>query len=228
MRRGRLTTRGVTLLLWMAALALSGCAGSDPLVALEIRRLPAALLVPVVKPDGLLVSVGPFEDARAGDRLLGRYHPIWGKEILLTADGGDLGDVVAQVFATYLKNEQGWRAWFGKSTVGQPDGGADVRLSGQILECEVRVRNWALVRWISVRTRLAVEVANRTEAQPARILLAGSADDWFFSFDPRRGEEVVTEALLQAFQQFTETTKVLGTALRQRTLTPVPAESPAS
>lgn len=228
MRRDRSTTHRFTLLLWMAALALSGCARLDPLVALELRRLPAVLLVPAVKPDGLLVSVGPFEDARSGDRPLGRYHPIWGKEVLLTADGGDLGDVVAQVFATYLKNERGWRAWFGKSTAGQPEGGADVSLSGQILEFEVKVRNWVLVRRISVRARLAVEVANRTGAQPDRILLAGSAKDWSFSFDPRRGERLVTEALLQAFQQFIETTKVVGTALNLRKLTLVPASSPAS
>jgi hypothetical protein len=138
--------------------------------------------------------------------------------------GGDLGEVIAQMLATYLVSEQGWQAWFGKASAGQPEGGPDVVLSGRILECRLEVRDWGLVWLVTARAELTVEIKNKstTETERDQIILTGTASDWFLHHDPSRLGSPLTDVLLQTFRELVGGIVVEGTMLRK---SPSPSSS---
>jgi hypothetical protein len=202
--------------LCLAGILMTACV-AEPLVNLELRRFPPTMWIQHAKPIDLLVAVEPFVDARLQSRFLGRSRLWTGRETLYGFAGGDLGDVTAQMLSTYLLREKGWQAWFAKTTVGQPEGGPDVTLSGRIVECQLDVRDWGLIWLVSARATLSVDINNKStsELHPEQVTLHGTAEDWFFRSGPSRLSRPVTHALLQAFQELSEKTTLMDTTLRK-------------
>lgn len=209
--------RGLFLSALCAVGILLTACSTDPLVTLELRRYPPSMWLQTSKPNGLLVSVEPFVDARDHDRFLGRSRPLGGSETIYGYTGGDLGEVIAQMLATYLAREQGWQAWFGKTSAGQPEDGPDVVLSGRILECRLDVRDWGLVWLVTARAELTVEIKNKsaTETERDQIILTGTASDWFLRYGPSRLGSPLTDVLLQTFRELVGGIVVEGTMLRK-------------
>jgi hypothetical protein len=203
--------------LCLTGILLTACV-AEPLIQLELRRFPPSMGMKHSKTDDLLVAVEPFVDARLQSRFLGQSRLWTGQETLYGSAGGDLGDVIAQMLATYLLQEQGWQAWFAKARVGQPEGGPDVTLSGRIVECQLDVRDWGLVWLVSAHATLSVDINNKSTSglhQPEQVILHGTAEDWFFRYGPSRLGGPITRALLQAFHELSEKTILIDTTIRK-------------
>lgn len=234
MRYGGLRDRNTrrapgALALWLGAWTLAGCLSADPIIPLEIRTLPPALHASVSPQQRWQVAVPPFQDARPPGSRLGSRAPLWGDVSYFNLEGGDVGQVVAQAFADWLRLRMGWGAWLAKPGVKPPEGGAAFTLSGRVVACEAHVRSWLAVTHIEVRTRLEVEAVNGAAGEPLPVVLEGVGSRWRFGFDPRDVEASLNQALLDGFEGLLAQTSVEGGRLRRKGgTTPTGEPSPLS
>jgi hypothetical protein len=206
-----------TLPLGLAAWALAGCITADPVIPLEVRTLPPALYAAVSHRQRLQIAVPPFEDARPAESRLGSRLPLWGDVSYFNLKGGEVGQVVAQVFADYLRLRMGWGAWLAKPGVKPPDGGAAFTLSGRVLAFETEVRSWLPATRIEARTQLEIRAVNGAGADPVILVLEGAESRWTLGFDPKDVQASLNQALLNSFETFVVQTAVEEGKLRRRT-----------
>jgi hypothetical protein len=185
-------------------------------IEVEIRRLPSIIQTGRIEPNGILATVDVFEDRRDEQRLRDQEPRLWGQDILFSARGGEIGDLTAEAFATYLKHKLGWRAWVGKATAAQPEGGANVRISGRIVELGATERSYVAITTVSVQVRLQVDAMNRSEVEPVSVILNASRNAWYVRATADKVQRLLSLTLVDAFDQFSKKTEVMENAVRHK------------
>lgn len=188
----------------------AGCSGDRQVIRLEIRSLPPAVQAAAPDRDRFRFAVTPLGDARPEGSSLGSRRQVWGGKTYFNVDGGELGDIVAQVFVDYLKHERGWRTWLAKPGVAAPEAGPYARLGGKILACEVVARSWLIVTTMTVRTKLQIELTGLDGEAPFDAVIDRTASAWSFGFDRHDVEELVNKVLRATLQEFLGRAKVKG------------------
>lgn len=207
-RKGRRDRQWAMLTLALVATMLSGsCSEKPQVVRLEIRALPRGVqtAAPGQQPWS---AVSPLADARSEGSPLGSRRQIWGGTTYFNMEGGEVGEVVAQVFVDYLKHERGWRSWLAKPGVTPPEAGPQVRLGGRILDFAVTTRNWLIVTTMTVRTKLHLELSGPNGREPYDVVIARSASSWSFGFSQDDMEALVNQTLVTTLQDFLARAKV--------------------
>ncbi|MEW6544546.1 MAG: hypothetical protein AB1411_13175 [Nitrospirota bacterium] len=181
---------------------LGGCSGADRVIPLEIRALPPAVQAAPSERDTLGFAVAPLRDARPEGSRLGSHTQLWVTKAYFNIEGGEIGDIAAQVFIDHLKHEKGWRAWLAKPGVAPPEGRPYVTLTGSLLECAVEVRGWLAITTMTVRTKLAFELSGAGREKPIDLTVKGEKSEWTFGFDRHGVETLLNKALLESLQEF--------------------------
>lgn len=201
------------------SVALGSCTSAATGIEVEIRRLPSIVQTGGMQPDGILAAVDRFKDRRDERGLRDQEPRLWKQNVLFTAGDGDIGDLTAEAFAIYLRHKLGWRAWVGKATAAQPEGGADARISGRIMELGATLSNYGAITTVCVKVEFQVDVMSRSDVEPLSITLSASKSAWFFRTTSDRVERLLSLTLIDAFDQFDKQTEVIGNLVRL-TVTP--------
>jgi hypothetical protein len=127
-----------------------------------------------------------------------------------------MGQVVAQVFADFLRLRMEWNAWLAKPGVKPPEGGAAFTLSGRVFVLETEVRSWLPLTRIEARTQVEGQAVIGVGGEALLLILEGTRSRWTLGFDPKDVEEVLNRALLDSFETFVVRTAVEGGGLRRR------------
>jgi uncharacterized lipoprotein YajG len=199
------------LMCGVSLVALAGCAGTGEVIPLQIHPLSTGS-GSVSKPaPSLRVSVGPIEDGRSYKTGLGVRTHLWGGVSYFDVPGGNPTEIVAQSLADYL-TAKGWQV----TKRGSSDG-ADVIITGKILDLSVRAKSRVGYTEISTKTRFAVQAKNVADGSMVRMTLNGSGSDDEFWFDTEDVEALVNDVLTDSFGKLVNDTMIENRLLRLKT-----------
>lgn len=199
--------RTVLLAFGVGLMALAGCAGKGEVVTLDIRVGQSGPEAMAKEADGVSVAVTAFEDARPETKRLGTRTHLWGGETYFNVRGGKPGDVVPAVVADYLK-QKGWRAEVAKT------GGADVTLTGKVLDLSVDAKSKFFSTEITVKTKMAIQAQNAADGSVIHMTLNGDGSQSVFWFEPEDAQSLVNDMLTDSLEELVANTKVENKLLR--------------
>jgi hypothetical protein len=155
------------------------------------------------------VTVGSVEDGRRHKTGLGVRTHLWGGVSYFDVPGGTPADVVAQALTDYL-TAKGWQV----TKRGAGDNGADVVLTGKILDFSVHAKSRVGYTEVTTNTTLALQAQNVADGSTIRMTLNGSGDDDIFWFDPKDAQALVNDVLTDSFGKLVQDTMVESKQLR--------------
>ena len=173
-------------------LLLSGCAGTGDIIPLKIQVLPSARSINQNFQD-IKVVVERFEEGSEGGRLGVRTH-LGGGETILTAQGGKIGEVVAQVVADNLKS-MGFQVWVKKSDASEVPAKSDIMITGQVQQLSVQARSRFFSTKMTAKAKVVIQAANASDRSTVRLNLEGAREDAVFWFEPGEVQELMNRML---------------------------------
>ena len=201
--------RRTLLMCWVSLIALAGCAGTGEVIPLQIHPI-VTKSESVSKPTPTLrVAVGSVEDGRSHKTGLGVRTHLWGGVSYFDVPGGNPADVVAQALSDYL-TAKGWQV----TKRGAGDNGADVVLTGKILDLSVHAKSRIGFTEVTTKSKLALQAQNVSDGSTIRMTLNGSGGDDIFWFDPEDAQALVNDVLTDSFSKLLQDTMVENRQLR--------------
>lgn len=197
------------LMCWISLIALAGCAGTGEVIPLQIHPLVAGPEGTAKQKTSIRVAVGPFEDNRSHQTNLGVRTHLWGGVSYFDVPGGKPSDVIAQALADYLA-AKGWQV----TKQGAGNGGADVVLTGKILDLSVHAKSRVGFTEITTNTKLALQAQNAADGSTVYMTLNGSGSDDVFWFEPEDVQALVNDVLADSFGKLVQDTTVESKQLR--------------
>ncbi len=195
--------RRMLLMCWVSLIALAGCAGTGEVIPLQIHPI-VTKSESVSKPTPTLrVAVGSVEDGRSHKTGLGVRTHLWGGVSYFDVPGGNPADVVAQALSDYL-TAKGWQV----TKRGAGDNGADVVLTGKILDLSVHAKSRIGFTEVTTKSKLALQAQNVSDGSTIRMTLNGSGGDDIFWFDPEDAQALVNDVLTDSFSKLLQDTMV--------------------
>jgi hypothetical protein len=188
----------------------SGCAGpGSSVIPLDLYAVKPFQKASVPRPEvpSLKTDVAQFEDVRPAPRQLGVLKRAGGAVSYFDVRGGELEPVVSRVVADYLKMK-GWNAKVGEGE------GADVVLSGKIIDLSVNAERRFLATDIAVKTEIQIEARNTRDGSLVRMTLAGDGSQSVMGYNPEDAEQLLSEILVKNFDKLLADTRVEDGALR--------------
>jgi len=202
--------RGWTLLMcWVSLIALAGCAGRGEVIPLQIHPLVTGSEGVAKQRAAVRVAVGSVEDGRSHKTGLGVRTHLWGGVSYFDVPGSNPADVVAQALTDYL-TAKGWQV----TKRGAGDAGADVVLTGKILDFSVHAKSRVGFTEVTTKTKLALQAQNVANGSTIRMTLNGSGADDVFWFDPEDAQALVNDVLTDSFSKLVQDTTVENKQLR--------------
>ena len=199
-----------TLLMCLVSLiALAGCTGTGEVIPLQIRPFETGSEGVTKQRAAIRVAVGSFEDGRNFKTGLGVRTHLWGGVSYFDVQGGNPADVVAQALADYL-TAKGWQV----TKRGASDKGADVVLSGKILDFSVHAKSRLGFTEVTTKTKVALHAQNAADGSTIRMTLNGSGADNVFWFDPEDAQTLMNDVLTDSFGKLVQDTTVENKLLR--------------
>ncbi|MBI5198210.1 MAG: hypothetical protein HZA19_06345 [Nitrospirae bacterium] len=201
--------RFIIIVLSIGFLSLAGCAGRGEIIPLDLHAIKPLAETKTARTGGqnLSIDVAGFEDARPDKKRLGVRQHSGGGVSYFDVRGGKLAPAVTEVAADYLRMK-GWNA-----KVGQGDG-ADVVLTGKLLDFSVQTESTLFVTDIKVKTQIIVEAKNTRDGSTVRMTLEGNGSQSVFGFNPEDVENLLSEVLAQNFEKLLSDTQVKNGILR--------------
>lgn len=197
------------LLCWIGLAALAGCAGTGEVIPLQIHPL-AAKSESGSKPTApLRVAVGSIEDNRSHHTNLGVRTHLWGGVSYFDVPGGKPSDVIAQALADYLA-AKGWQV----AKQGTGEGGADVVITGKILDLSVHAKSRVGFTEVTANTKLALQAQNVADGSMIHMTLNGSGSDDVFWFEPEDVQSLANDVLADSFGKLIQDTTIEHKQLR--------------
>ena len=199
-----------TLLMCVVSLiALAGCAGTGEVIPLQIHPIVTGSEGGARQRAAVRVAVGSVEDGRSHKTGLGVRTHLWGGVSYFDVPGGNPADMVAQALADYL-TAKGWQV----TKRGAGDAGADVILTGKILDFSVHAKSRVGFTEVATKTKLALQAQNVADGSTIRMTLDGSGGDDVFWFDPEDAQALVIDVLTDSFGKLVQDTMVENKQLR--------------
>ena len=188
-----------------------GCAGKGERIDLKIP-IAKGTDEKVVALSSATVAIQPFEDHRTDRSRLGTRHHLWGGESYFSLSSGSRGETTAQAFVDYLKS----RGWNVTLTKGNAATGADVTISGQLIDGVVDAQSAIGETTLNAKSRLAVQVKNHADGSQVRETLTSTGVNQVFWFDPEDAQELLNELYNKNFEKFMVDTTLDGKLLKLR------------
>lgn len=197
------------LMCWLSLIALAGCAGRGEVIPLQIHPIVTGSEGVAKQRAAVRVAVGAVEDGRSHKTGLGIRTHLWGGVSYFDVPGGNPADVVAQALTDYL-TAKGWQV----TKRGAGDNGADVVLTGKILDFSVHAKSRVGFTEVTTKTKLALQAQNVADGSTIRMTLNGSGGDDIFWFDPEDAQALVNDVLTDSFGKLVQDTTVENKQLR--------------
>lgn len=197
------------LICWVGLIALAGCAGTGEVVLLQIHPIVTGSEGAVKQRAALRVALGSIEDGRSYKTGLGVRTHLWGGVSYFDVPGGNPADIVAQALTDYL-TAKGWQV----VKRGPGDAGADVVLTGRILDLSVHAKSQVGFTGVTTKMKLALQAQNVADGSTIRMTLNGSGDDEIFWFDPEDAQALVNDVLTDSFGKLVQDTRIENKQLR--------------
>jgi len=201
--------RQTLLMCWVSLVALAGCAGTGEVIPLQIHPIVTGSEGVAKQRAAVRVAVGSVEDGRSHKTGLGVRTHLWGGVSYFDVSGGNPADVVAQALTDYL-TAKGWQV----TKRGAGDNGADVVLTGKILDFSVHAKSRVGFTEVTTKTKLALQAQNVADGSTIRMTLNGSGGDDIFWFDPEDAQALVNDVLTDSFGKLVQDTKIENKSLR--------------
>jgi hypothetical protein len=195
----------------LGVILAAGCAGKGERIDLAISAESGGD-EKVVAMSSPTVSIQPFEDHRTDRSRLGARHHLWGGESDFSLSNGPLSEATAQALADYLKGK-GWNATVAD---GNRASGADVTITGMLLDVEVVATSSIGQTTLNAKNRMIVQAQNHVDGSQVRETLTTTGASQVFWFDPEDAQEMLNELYNKAFEKFVTDTKLDGTMLKLR------------
>ena len=192
------------------ALLLAGCAGTGKTIPLNIQALPSVRTLNQNFQD-IKVVVERFEEGPEAGRLGVRTH-LGGGETVFTAQGGKVGEVVAQVVAENLKT-MGFQIWVKKSAASEVPAKPDITITGQVQQLSVQARSRFFSTKMTAKVQVVIQAANASDRSTVRLNLDGAREDAVFWFEPREAQELVNRLLKENMDRVLADIRVQDRAL---------------
>ena len=204
--------RRTLLISWLSLLALAGCVGTGEVIPLQVHPIVTGSEGVVKQGAAVRVVVGLFEDDRSHKTNLGNRTHLWGGVSYFDVPGGRPAEVVAQALTDYL-TAKGWLVTKRKAG----DNGADVVLTGKILDFSVHAKSRVGFTEVMTKTKLALQGQNVADGSTIRMTLNGSGSDDIFWFDPEDAQSLLNEVLTDSFGKLVQDTTIENKQLRLKT-----------
>jgi hypothetical protein len=189
----------------------TGCAGKGERIDLKIP-IAKGTDEKIVAVSSATVAILPFQDHRSDRSRLGTRHHLWGGESYFSLSSGSLGETTAQAFVDYLKS----RGWNVTLTKGNGATGADVTITGQLIDGVVDAQSGIGQTTLNAKSRLAVQVKNHADGSQVRETLTSTGVNQVFWFDPEDAQELLNELYNKNFEKFLVDTRLDGKLLKLR------------
>ena len=186
--------RRTLLISWLGLMALAGCAGTGEVIPLQVHPIVTGSEGVVKQRVTVRVAVGLFEDDRSHKTNLGFRTHLWGGVSYFDVPGGRPAEVVAQALTDYL-TAKGWLV----TKRGAGDNGADVVLTGKILDFSVHAKSRVGFTEVMTKTKLSLQGQNVADGSMIRMTLNGSGGDEIFWFDPEDAQSLLNDVLTDSF-----------------------------
>jgi hypothetical protein len=193
----------------VSLVTLAGCAGTGEVIPLQIHPIVTGSKWVEKQRGTIQVAVGPVEDARSHKTGLGVRTHLWGGMSYFDVSGGNPADVVAQALTDYL-TAKGWQV----SKRGAGDNGADVVLTGKILDFSVHAKSRVGFTEVTTKTKLAVQAQNVADGSTIRMTMNGRGGDDVFWFEPEDAQVLMNDVLTDSFDKLLQDTKIENKSLR--------------
>lgn len=201
--------RRMSLMCWISLIALAGCAGTGEVIPLQIHPIVTGSEGVAKQRAAVRVAVGSVEDGRTHKTGLGVRTHLWGGVSYFDVPGGNPADVVAQALSDYL-TAKGWQV----TKRGAGEAGADVILTGKILDFSVHAKSRVGFTEVTTKTKLALQAQNVADGSTIRMTLNGSGADDVFWFDQEDAQAIVNDVLTDSFGKLVQDTKIENKSLR--------------
>ena len=196
-------------LCWVSLIALAGCAGTGEVIPLQIHPIVTGTKWVEKQRATIHVAIGSIEDGRSHKTGLGVRTHLGGGVSYFDVPGGKPTDVVAQALTDYL-TVKGWHVTKQMGGVN----GADVVLTGKILDLSVQAKSRIGFTEVTTKTKLALQAQNVAEGSTIRMTLNGRGEDDVFWFDPEDAQALVNDVLTDSFDKLVQDTKIENKSLR--------------
>lgn len=204
-------SRQVFLSYGAVMLLLTGCAGKGEVIAVNIPAKHQAVEATAKNQSGPHVAVMAFEDGRSNKTRLGtRTHLFGGESHFNLPNGANPSEATAQALVDYLV-KKGWNASLVKAG---GTNGADVTISGKILELSIDAKSGFGSTEIVAKNKLVLQAKNQADGSLVRETLNGLGTDSVFWFDPKDGQDLINEVMERNFDKFLSDTTIEGKSLR--------------
>ena len=201
--------RRTLLMCGLSLIAVAGCAGTGEVIPLQIHPIVTGSEGVAKQRAAVRVAVGSVEDGRSHKTGLGVRTHLWGGVSYFDVPGSNPADVVARALTDYL-TAKGWQVT--KRGVG--DNGADVVLTGKILDFSVHAKSRVGFTEVTTKTKLALQAQNVADGSTIRMTLNGSGGNDVIWFDPEDAQALVNDVLTDSFGKLVQDTKIENTSLR--------------
>jgi uncharacterized lipoprotein YajG len=208
-KEGPVKRRRMLLMCWISLIALAGCAGTGEVIPLQIHPIVTGSEGVAKQRAAVRVAVGSVEDGRTHKTGLGVRTHLWGGVSYFDVPGGNPADVVAQALSDYL-TAKGWQV----TKRGAGEAGADVILTGKILDFSVHAKSRVGFTEVTTKTKLALQAQNVADGSTIRMTLNGSGADDVFWFDQEDAQAIVNDVLTDSFGKLVQDTKIENKSLR--------------
>ena len=197
------------LICWVSLIALAGCAGTGEVVPLQIHPIVTGSEGGAKQSSVIRVTMGSIEDGRSHMTGIGVRTHLWGGVSYFDVPGGNPADVVAQALTDYL-TAKGWQV----TKRGAGDTGADVVLTGKILDFSAHAKSRVGFTELTTKTKLALQAQNVADGSTVRMTLSGSGAEDVFWFDPEDVQALMNNVLTDSFGKLVQETTVENKLLR--------------
>ena len=192
-------------------LLTTGCSGKGERIDLKVP-IAHGVNEKVAVISSTTVAILPFEDSRTNRSHLGTRYHLWGGESHFDLSSGTLGESTAQALADYLK-ERGWNAAVAK---GNGAMGADVTITGQLVDIVVDAKSGVGQTDLKGKNRLIILVNNHADGSQIRETLSSTGINQVFWFDQEDAQDLLNELFNKNFEKFMADTALDGKLLKLR------------
>jgi len=204
---------GAGIMLLAGMLLTSGCGGSGQTYYLDV--IPKQVAAQMAEPEAVKIVIEPFEDRRVEKNRVGMRTHLWGGVTYFNVTGEKPGEVYAQALAERLR-ARGWhdRSWDVRVASGGPANGADIVISGQILDLTANAKSRIFSTALTTSSKVTISARNSGDKSTTNRSIEGAQTNTVFWFSDEDIQSLLRATIKDTIDRYVEDTTVMQRAVR--------------
>ena len=204
---------GAGIMLLAGMLLTSGCGGSGQTYYLDV--IPKQVAAQMAEPEAVKIVIEPFEDRRVEKNRVGMRTHLWGGVTYFNVTGEKPGEVYAQALAERLR-ARGWhdRSWDVRVASGGPANGADIVISGQILDLTANAKSRIFSTALTTSSKVTISARNSGDKSTTNRSIEGAQTHTVFWFSDEDIQSLLRATIKDTIDRYVEDTTVMQRAVR--------------